>query len=47
VPVVITTHLAREGSIQAALKAIDKLPAIAPPTTCLRIVDLPKEFASV
>jgi len=46
VPVVITTHLAREGSMQAALKEIDKLPAIAPPTTCLRIVDLPKEFAS-
>jgi homoserine dehydrogenase len=46
VPVVITTHLAREGSIQAALKEIDKLPAIAPPTTCLRIVDLPQEFAN-
>jgi len=46
VPVVITTHLAREGSIRAAVAEIDKLPAIAPPTTCLRIVDLPQEFAS-
>jgi homoserine dehydrogenase len=46
VPVVITTHLAREGSIRAALAEIDKLPAIAPPTTCLRIVDLPVEFSN-
>ncbi len=45
VPVVITTHLAREGSVQAALKEIDKLQAIAPPTVCLRILDQPKEFA--
>jgi homoserine dehydrogenase len=46
VPVVITTHQAREGSIQAALKEIDKLKEIAPPTVCLRILDQPKEFAS-
>lgn len=45
VPVVITTHLAREGSIRAAVAEIDKLPSISPPTTCLRIVDLPQEFA--
>jgi homoserine dehydrogenase len=46
VPVVITTHLAREGSIRAAVAEIDKLPTIAPRTTCLRIVDLPQEFSS-
>jgi homoserine dehydrogenase len=45
VPVVITTHLAREGSMQAALKEIDSLEAITPPTVCLRIIDQPKEFA--
>ena len=44
VPVVITTHLAREGSVQAALKEIDKLNAIQPPTVCLRILDQPEEF---
>jgi hypothetical protein len=46
VPVVITTHLSREGSIRAALREIDKLPTIAPPTTCLRILDMPSEFQS-
>ncbi|MGH7213225.1 MAG: homoserine dehydrogenase [Tepidisphaeraceae bacterium] len=45
VPVVITTHRANEGAMQAALKAIDALPTIAPPTVCLRIIDQPKEFA--
>jgi homoserine dehydrogenase len=44
VPVVITTHTAREGSMQAALKEIDALPTITPPTMCLRIIDQPKEF---
>jgi homoserine dehydrogenase len=46
VPVVITTHVAREGSIQASLKEIDKLKAIHPPTVCLRILDQPPEFAT-
>jgi homoserine dehydrogenase len=46
VPVVITTHLAREGSVQAALREIDKLKEIAPPTVCLRILDQPVEFGS-
>lgn len=46
VPVVITTHRANEGHMQAALKAIDALPTITPPTMCLRIVDQPKEFAA-
>jgi homoserine dehydrogenase len=44
VPVVITTHLAKEGAMQAALKEIDGLGTISPPTVCLRIVDQPKEF---
>jgi homoserine dehydrogenase len=46
VPVVITTHQAREGSIQAALKEIDQLPSIQPPTVCLRIADPPQEFSN-
>jgi homoserine dehydrogenase len=45
VPVVITTHLAKEGAMQAALKAIDSLPTIKSPTACLRVIDQPKEFA--
>lgn len=44
VPVVITTHLANEGAMQAALKEIDALPTISAPTVCLRIIDQPKEF---
>jgi homoserine dehydrogenase len=44
VPVVVTTHIAREGSVRAALTEIDKLDAIHPPTVCLRILDLPEEF---
>lgn len=45
VPVVITTHIAREGSVREALKEIDQLEAIDAPTICLRILDLPEEFA--
>jgi homoserine dehydrogenase len=44
VPVVITTHRAKEGAMQAAIKAIDALPTVAGPTVCLRIADQPKEF---
>ena len=44
VPVVITTHLAKEGAMQSALKDIDSLPTIAPATVCLRIIDQPREF---
>ena len=44
VPVVITTHKAREGSMRAALTAIDNLRTIQPPSACLRILDQPKEF---
>jgi homoserine dehydrogenase len=45
VPVVITTHLAKEGAMSQALEEIDALPDIQPATVCLRIVDQPKEFA--
>jgi homoserine dehydrogenase len=45
VPVVITTHRANEGSMQAARKVIDALPVIGAPSVCLRIIDAPQEFA--
>jgi homoserine dehydrogenase len=45
VPVVITTHQAREGEMRAALKEIDALKTVTPPSICLRIIDQPKEFA--
>jgi homoserine dehydrogenase len=45
VPVVITTHLAREGSMQQAIREIDALGSITGKTVCLRIIDQPKEFA--
>ena len=44
VPVVITTHLAREGSMRQALREIDALANVRPPTVCLRIMDQPREF---
>lgn len=44
VPVVITTHLSREGSMKQALREIDALGNVRPPTVCLRIMDQPKEF---
>ena len=47
VPVVITTHHAREGAIRAALAAIDALPTIQRPTVCLRVIDQPKEFGGM
>lgn len=46
VPVVITTHRAKEGAMQEALKTLDALPTIQAPTVCLRIIDQPKEFGS-
>jgi homoserine dehydrogenase len=45
VPVVITTHRAVEGSLRAALREIDALQTIHPPSVCLRIIDQPKEYA--
>lgn len=44
VPVVITTHRAREGAMRKALGEIDALAGVTPPTVCIRIVDQPKEF---
>ena len=45
VPIVITTHLASEGSIRQAVREIDALDVIGKKTVCLRIIDQPKEFA--
>ncbi|HEX4792851.1 MAG TPA: homoserine dehydrogenase [Humisphaera sp.] len=45
VPVVITTHMAKEGAIRQALRTIDALPTIQAPTVCLRVIDQPREFA--
>ena len=45
VPLVLTTHQAREGAIQLALQQINALPTITAPCVCLRIIDQPKEFA--
>ncbi|HTW95938.1 MAG TPA: homoserine dehydrogenase [Tepidisphaeraceae bacterium] len=45
VPVVITTHRAREGDIQKALRGLNRLTTLKPPAVCLRIIDPPKEFA--
>ena len=39
VPVVISTHIAREGNVRAALAEIDALEAINAPTVCIDIVD--------
>jgi homoserine dehydrogenase len=46
VPVVITTHKAREGSMRAALRQIDQLKTVEPSTVCLRILDQPREFGA-
>ena len=45
VPIVITTHLAREGAIAQALREIDALEVTQAPAICLRIIDKPEEFA--
>lgn len=42
VPVVITTHRAREGDLRGALAGIEKLNVIEGRPVCIRIVDLPK-----
>jgi homoserine dehydrogenase len=47
VPIVITTHIAKEGDIQAALAEINRLPVIQPPSACLRIIDQPKESTAI
>jgi homoserine dehydrogenase len=45
VPVVITTHRADDGAMRKSLAQINALETVAAPTTCLRIIDQPKEFA--
>jgi len=45
VPVVITTHHARRGDLIAAIKEIDALDVVTPPTVCLPIFDSPDEFS--
>ncbi len=42
VPVVITTHQAREGSIREALARIKALDVIEGQPVCIRIVDMPE-----
>ena len=44
VPLVITTHHAREGAVRRALQAIEKLPQITGKIACLRLLDTPTEF---
>lgn len=46
VPVVITTHVAREGSLQHAVEAINALPGVRSPAAVLRIVEMPREAMS-
>ncbi|HSI34766.1 MAG: homoserine dehydrogenase [Phycisphaerae bacterium] len=45
VPIVITTHLAREGAVATAIREIDELSVTEGPAMCLRIIDNPEEFA--
>lgn len=45
VPIVISTHLAREGAVRKALELIDGLSSVQGPAVCLRIIDQPREFA--
>jgi homoserine dehydrogenase len=47
VPIVITTHLAKEGALQRAIREINALGVIQPPAACLRIIDQPKESAAI
>ena len=45
VPIVVTTHLANEGAVRAAVAELDDLDVVQKPTVCLRIIDQPREFA--
>jgi homoserine dehydrogenase len=47
VPVVITTHMAREGAVRASLKEINELRTIHAPAICLRVIDQPREFSQI
>ncbi len=44
VPLVITTHKAREGSLRQAMMEIDKIANVRAPSVVLRMMDPPKEF---
>lgn len=46
VPVVITTHVAREGSLRRAVAEINELPGVQEPAAVLRIVEMPREAMS-
>lgn len=46
VPIVITTHLAREGAMRQAMRQLDNLDAITSKGVCLRIMDAPGEFGA-
>ncbi len=45
VPIVITTHLSKEGAVAQAIREIDALDVTQGPAMCLRIIDKPEEFA--
>jgi homoserine dehydrogenase len=47
VPIVITTHRAREGALQMAIAEINSLPVIQGPAACLRIIDQPQESKAI
>ena len=47
VPLFVTTHRAAEGAMRAAMKEIDSLDCVTPPGVRLRIIDSPKEFATM
>ena len=44
VTVVVITHLAREGDLRAALRAIEQIPTVTRPPVAIRIVEEPQEF---
>ena len=39
VPLVIMTHIAPEGAMDAAMKSIDQLPSVRPPSVRMRVRD--------
>jgi homoserine dehydrogenase len=47
VPIVITTHRAREGALQKAIAEINSLPVIQGSAACLRIIDQPQESKAI
>lgn len=44
VTVVVITHLAREGDLRAALRAIERIPTVTRPPVAIRIVEEREEF---